>query len=53
VTITKRTLERLDHARDLMGHQVPDGDAARILDRALALLVEHLERRKFAALKRG
>ena len=53
VTIPKRTLERLDHARDLLAHQVPDRDTAKILDRALQLLVEHLERRKFAALKRG
>lgn len=52
VTLPKRTLERLDRARDLMRHQVPDGDAALILDRALELLIERLERRKFAALMR-
>lgn len=50
ITIPKRTLDRLDRARDLMRHQVPDGDAAAILDRALELLIEQLERRKFAAL---
>ena len=53
VTIPRRTLDRLERARELMRHQIPGGDTASILDRALELLVDHLERRKFAALKRG
>ncbi|MBI5709717.1 MAG: hypothetical protein HZC42_05330, partial [Candidatus Eisenbacteria bacterium] len=33
----------------LLGHQLPSGDLARVLDRALEALIEQLERRKFAA----
>ena len=35
-----------------MRHVVPNGDPAVILDRALTLLLEHLERRKLAEVKR-
>jgi hypothetical protein len=33
----------------LLGHQIPSGDLAEVLDRALDLLIAHLEKRKFAA----
>ena len=35
-------------AQDLLRHSVPNGDPAEIFDRALTLLVDHLERIKFA-----
>lgn len=38
--------------QDLLRHSVPDGDPAEIFDRALALLLEHLERTKLAAARR-
>jgi hypothetical protein len=46
VTIGAATNARLDRARDLLRHVVPDGNLALILDRALAVLVDQLERRK-------
>jgi 5-methylcytosine-specific restriction endonuclease McrA len=46
VTIGAETHARLDRARDLLRHVVPNGDLALILDRALAVLVDQLERRK-------
>jgi hypothetical protein len=49
VTIGEETREKLDELQGLLSHQIPDGDPARILDRALdALLVE--ARKKKAAL---
>lgn len=48
VTLTRETHEKLRRAQMLARHAVPDGDVGSILDRALALLVDHLERRRFA-----
>ena len=47
-TVPKSTYEKLQHARELLGHAVPSGDLAELLDRALDALNEKLERRKFA-----
>ena len=47
-TASAETCAKLRRAQDLLRHAVPDGDTAAIVDRALTLLVEHLERRKFA-----
>jgi 5-methylcytosine-specific restriction endonuclease McrA len=52
VTIGAETNARLDRARDLLRHVVPNGDLALILDRALAVLVDQLERRKTARVSR-
>jgi hypothetical protein len=52
VTISADTREKLQRARDLLRHQVPDGDIASVLDRALTLLVEDLERKKAAIVRR-
>jgi hypothetical protein len=49
VTIAAETHARLQRAQDLLGHQVPPGDIAPVLHRALELLVRDLERRKCAA----
>jgi hypothetical protein len=49
VTIDKSTHEKLRHAQELLGHQVPSGDIAQVLDRVLDLAIAQLEKRKFAA----
>jgi 5-methylcytosine-specific restriction endonuclease McrA len=46
VTISRETHDKLRRAQNLLRHSVPDGDVADILDRALTLLVEKLEKRK-------
>ena len=46
------TRDKLRLAQDLLGHAVPDGDVAEVFDRALTLLVEELQRRKFGAVRR-
>ncbi len=53
VTLRAETHARLRQAQELMRHQIPNGDPAEILDRALKDLVEKLSRRKFAALTRS
>ena len=53
VTLRAETHARLRQAQELMRHQIPNGDPAEILDRALRDLVEKLSRRKFAALTRS
>lgn len=51
-TISRETHDKLRRAQDLMRHSIPNGDPALIFDRALALLVENLERSKLAAVTR-
>src|SRR5436309_9595086 len=52
VTIGRSTQEKLRYAQQLLGHALPSGDLAQVLDRALDALIERLERRKFAATPR-
>jgi hypothetical protein len=52
LTIGKGTHDKLRHAQALLGHQVPSGEVAEVLDRALDALIGQLERRKFAATSR-
>src|SRR3990170_8488180 len=52
VTVPRETYNKLRRAQDLLRHVIPDGDAAVVLDRALTLLVEHLEKQRFAATAR-
>jgi hypothetical protein len=47
LTISGATVEKLRLAKDMLGHAIPSGDEAAILDRALTLLVEDLARKKF------
>ena len=47
-TIGRETHDKLRRAQDLLRHAIPGGDPAAILDRALTLLLEHLERSKLA-----
>ena len=49
VTISAGTHEKLRYAQALLGHAVPSGDLAQVLDRALDALVTKLEQRKFGA----
>ena len=51
VTLPVATYEKLGRAQRILRHAVPSGDPAEILDRALTLLVEHLERRRFAEVR--
>ena len=52
VTIGQATHDKLRYAQVLLGHRVPSGDLAEVLDRALDALIGQLERRKFAATSR-
>ena len=51
VTISEETHGKLRKAQDLLRHAIPNADPAVVVDRALTLLVEHLERAKFGAQK--
>src|SRR5207249_10220096 len=48
LTITGDTLEKLRLAKDMLGHAIPSGDDAAILDRALTALLVELAKKKFA-----
>ena len=48
-TASTETRDKLEFARDLLRHAVPDGDPAAIFDRALTALLRELARKKFAA----
>jgi hypothetical protein len=52
VTIAGETYRRFERARDLLRHQLPAGDPAAIIDRALMVLVEQLEQAKAAQTSR-
>jgi len=52
VSIDATTRDKLEHAKALLGHQLPSGDLAEVLDRALDALIAKLEKRKFAATER-
>ena len=52
VTLDRSTHEKLRHAQELLGHQVPSGDLAQVLERVLDLAIAQLERQKFAATTR-
>jgi len=43
------TLDKLNRARSLLSHKIPNGDLSAVLDRVLDLAIESLEKRKFAA----
>jgi hypothetical protein len=48
VTLSRETYDKLLHAQRLLRHAHPTGDVGAILDRALTVLIEDVERRKFA-----
>jgi hypothetical protein len=41
--------DNLCYAQALLGHQVPPGDIAQVIERSLAVFVRHLEKGRFAA----
>ena len=49
VTVGRETIVKLRRVQDLMRHTIPSGDPAAIIDRALTMLLTHLERSKLAA----
>jgi hypothetical protein len=51
-TVGRATRDKFRRAQDLLRHSVPNGDPAEIFDRALTMLVEKLERTRFAAASR-
>jgi hypothetical protein len=52
LTVSTETQEKLRRLQDLTRHTNPTGDLAVILDRAITLLLEHVERQKLAATDR-
>lgn len=52
VTIEQGTYEKLQRARELLGHRLPAGEIAAVLDRALDALIAALEKDRFAATSR-
>jgi len=52
VTIEKDTHDKLRYAQALLSHQLPSGDIAQVVDRALDALIAQLEKQKFAATAR-
>ena len=52
VTIEQDTHDKLRYAQALLSHQVPSGDIAQVVDRALDALIAQLEKQKFAATAR-
>jgi len=51
-TASAATHDKLRRAQDLLRHVFPNGDPAAIIDRALALLIADLEKKKFAETER-
>jgi 5-methylcytosine-specific restriction endonuclease McrA len=49
ITIAQPTHDKLRYAQALLGHAVPSGDLAQVIDRALDQLIVMLEKAKFAA----
>lgn len=52
VTISADTRAKLRQVQDLLRHRNPNGDVAVIFDRAVTMLLQHLERTKLAATQR-
>jgi len=49
LTVSQETHDKLQRARDLLRHTIPNGDPAAIIDRALTVLVGQLEGTKHGA----
>jgi hypothetical protein len=52
MTVGEETHEKLQRARALLRHVIPDGDPATIVDRALTVLLQQTERVKIGAVAR-
>jgi 5-methylcytosine-specific restriction endonuclease McrA len=51
-TVSRETHDKLRRAQDLLRHVVPDGNPAHVFDRALSLLLAHLEKQRAGAADR-
>ena len=51
-TASEETFQKLRQAQELLGHSVPSGDVAAVVDRALSALIAELARKKLAATDR-
>jgi hypothetical protein len=49
LTISEETRDKLERVQGLVRHTIPSGDLAETFDRALTLLLQELERRRYAA----
>ena len=52
VTLSFEAHARLRQVQDLLRHQVPDGDLGVIVERAISVLLDHVQRKKLAATRR-
>jgi hypothetical protein len=52
LTVSRDTHDKFRRAQALLRHALPSGDAAEIFDRAVTLLVDQLERQRFAQAER-
>jgi len=52
LTVGQETHDKLQRAKDLLRHVVPNGDPAAIIDRALTVLIAQLEKTKHGATNR-
>ena len=52
LTLSGETKRKLERAQALLRHQVPKGDLAQVIDRALDALLEKVEERKFGKAKK-
>ena len=52
LTMCQEMHEQLEYAQALLSHRIPSGDVKQVLHRALDVLVQQLEKRKFAATTR-
>ena len=53
ITVGRETHQKLQRAQDLLRHAIPSGDPAAVIDRALTVLIERLEKAKLAATPRA
>ncbi len=53
LTVSRETHDKFRRAQALLRHALPSGDAAEIFDRAVTLLVDRLERQRFAQTERA
>ena len=51
-TASRRLRDKIREAQDLLGHQVPSGDLAELVERGLDLLVEEVRKKRFGASRR-
>ena len=51
-TASRRLRDKIREAQDLLGHQVPSGDLAEIVERGLDLLMDEVRKKRFGAGRR-